>query len=241
MKKLGVVGGLGPMTTVSFIKRVIDMTDATSDQEHIPMVVEHCCYTPDRTAFILGNSEESPLPSITAACKDLERSGATHIAMPCVTAHYFYDELSKSVEIPVYNGIELCVKAFREKGITKVGLMATEGTVKSGIFAAPLKNAGITCIEPNDRNQSYVTRLIYNNVKMGQPVEKEIFEHVVKYFESAGAEAILLGCTELSVIADEWLPKGCFLDMMSALARECVKDYGNLKEEYREILIVNKR
>ena len=96
MKKLGVVGGLGPMTTVSFIKRVIDMTDATIDQEHIPMVVEHCCYTPDRTAFILGNSEDSPLPSILAACRDLEKAGATHIAMPCVTAHYFYEELSRT-------------------------------------------------------------------------------------------------------------------------------------------------
>ena len=129
------------------------------------------------------------------------------------------------------------MKAFEEKGITKVGLMATEGTVRSGIFAGPLKNAGIECIEPNEKNQGYVTRLIYNNVKMGRPVEKEIFEHVAKYFKSSGAEAILLGCTELSVIADEWLPGGTFLDMMSALSRQCVLDYGNLKEEYREIII----
>ena len=233
MKKLGVVGGLGPMTTVSFMKRVIDMTDATLDQEHIPMVVEHCTKVPDRTAFILGQSGEDPIPFIIDACRNLEHSGATHIAIPCVTAHYFYDKLIQSVDIPVYNGIDLCVKEFQRKGINRIGLMATEGTVKSGIFAKPLQEAGIECIEPSEEHQGFVTDLIYNNVKMGRPVEKEKFEAVASKLRAEGAQSILLGCTELSVIADEWLPKGEFLDMMSVLAKACVADYATLREKYR--------
>lgn len=233
MKKLGVVGGLGPMTTVSFIKRVIDMTEADLDQEHIPMVIEHCTKVPDRTAFILGTSDEDPMLFIIDACKNLEHSGATHIAIPCVTAHFFYDKLIQSVDIPVYNGIDLCVKAFQAKGFTKVGLMATEGTVKSKIFAKPLEAAGIECIEPGDELQQYVTDLIYNNVKMGNSVEKDKFETVASALRERGAQSILLGCTELSVIADEWLPEGEFLDMMSVLAKACVSDYATLREKYR--------
>ena len=237
MEKLGVIGGLGPMTTVSFLKRVIDMTDATLDQEHVPMVVEHCTYTPDRTAFILKKSKDNPLPSIVEAAQNLQKVGATHIAIPCVTAHYFFDKIEKSVDIPVYNGIGLCIEEFRKKGIGRVGIMATEGTVRSGIFARPLEAAGMECIEPSAVHQSYVTDLIYNNVKMGQPVERKKFEAVVSALKADGAEAILLGCTELSVIADEWLPRdGVFLDMMSALARACVKDYGVLRKEYEELL-----
>ena len=223
MYKLGVLGGLGPVTTVSFIKRVIDMTDAKIDQEHIPMVIEHGTNTPDRTEFILGRSNDSPLPMMLEDCNHLEKSGACVIAIPCVTAHYFYDELSKGVNIPIINGVQICVDEFVRMGVKKVGIMATAGTVKSGIFAKPLQEAGIERVEPDEEHQKYVTDLIYQNVKMGNPVEKDKFVKVTEYLKNNGAEVILLGCTELSVIADEWLPEGRFVDMMTELAKESVR------------------
>ena len=230
MHKLGVLGGLGPMTTVSFINRVIDFTDAKTDQEHIPMIIEHGTDTPDRTEFILGKSDESPLPMMLKSCHHLEQGGATVIAIPCVTAHYFYEDLSKGVNIPIINGIGICVDEFKRMGLKNVGLMATAGTVKSGIFEKPLKDAGIGCIVPDEKRQQLVTDLIYNNVKMGMPVEKDKFREAAFYLRSEGAEVILLGCTELSVIADEWLPEGAFFDMMTELAKESVRLCGKLKK-----------
>ena len=134
------------------------------------------------------------------------------------------------MNIPILNGIGICVDEFKRMGVKNVGLMATAGTVKSGIFEKPLKDVGIGCIVPDEKRQQLVTDLIYNNVKMGMPVEKDKFIEAASTLRAEGAEVILLGCTELSVIADEWLPEGAFLDMMTELAKESVRLCGKLKK-----------
>ena len=205
--------------------------DARGHRKRIRLKLREDRPVPDRTEFILGNSTDSPLPMMLESCRHLERSGATVIAIPCVTAHYFYDDLSAGVNIPVLNGIGICVNEFQRLGVKNVGLMATAGTVKSGIFRKPLEEAGIRCIAPDDEKQKLVTDLIYNNVKMGMPVEQDKFIEAAASLRAEGAEIILLGCTELSVIADTWLPEGAFLDMMTELAKESVRICGKLKEE----------
>ena len=234
-KKLGIVGGLGPMVTVSFLKRIITMTDACKDQDHIRMIVEHAPSIPDRTAYILGESIDDPKPYLMDACRTLKEAEVAEIAIPCVTAHYYIEEISREINIPVLDGVALCAQYLRKKQISHVGIMATDGSLKSGIFRENFQEKGLDCIYPSLQAQAAVMDLIYRDVKCGKPPEKEKFQAVTDELREKGAEVILLGCTELSVIADEWLPEGGFLDLLSVLAAKCVKDFGRLKPEYAEM------
>ena len=111
-KKLGVIGGLGPMATAVFLEMVVEMTDADVDQEHIEMLIHHCPQIPDRTSYILGNSSENPEIKMIEVEKELERQGAEMIVLPCVTSTYFWKELSGAVDIPVLNIVEELHKYF---------------------------------------------------------------------------------------------------------------------------------
>ena len=109
-KTVGVMGGLGPMATVYFYDMVVRMTDAKTDQEHIDMVVVNRATTPDRTDYIIGKSCENPIHILKKDAKRLEAFGSDFLVITCNTAHYFYNEIKESVNIPVLNIIEETVK-----------------------------------------------------------------------------------------------------------------------------------
>ena len=238
MTTLGIIGGLGPMATVVFIKKIINMTEAETDQEHISINVAHYPCIPDRTKFMLGESDENPVPAIVSIGNRLADQGTEAIAIPCVTAHFFMDELSRSVRIPIIDGVELTRQYLKDMGCKSAGLLGTDGTIKTGFLQKKLEEAGIECHTPSDECQKLVMKLIYDNVKAGKPVDKEAFTRVSEEMHQKGAEVIVLGCTELSVIADEWLPGGRYLDMLDVMARACVLRFGKLRPEYESIEVV---
>ncbi|MGL5694388.1 MAG: aspartate/glutamate racemase family protein, partial [Peptostreptococcaceae bacterium] len=102
-KTVGVMGGLGPMATVYFYDMVVRLTDAKCDQDHIDMVIANRATTPDRTDYIIGKNPNSPVPVLKEDAKRLEAFGSDFLVITCNTAHYFYDEISKNVNIPVLN------------------------------------------------------------------------------------------------------------------------------------------
>lgn len=236
MKKLGVIGGLGPMATAFFMQMVIEMTDAEIDQNHIEMLIHNCPSIPDRTNYILGKSNDNPGPRMIEVGKGLADAGSQVIAIPCVTANYFYDELTEKIPAEVINTVKETADYLREKGINKVGLMATDGTVQSGLFNAEFEKFGIELIVPGERAQKYVMDIIYNNVKAGKVIDMDEFEFVSGELRGKGAQVILLGCTELSMARrDENIGPG-YLDVMQVLARTSVIKCGLLKEEYTDII-----
>ena len=93
---VGVMGGLGPMASVYFYKMVVDMTDAKTDQEHVDMVITNRATTPDRSAYILGQSDENPVYALVSDAKKLEQFGVDFIVITCNTAHYFYDKINEA-------------------------------------------------------------------------------------------------------------------------------------------------
>ena len=230
---LGVIGGLGPGATAHFMNLVIDMTDVKTDQEHLPMIVYNMPFIPDRTAYILDNTKENPLPKMLEVGKTLCAQGVSRIAVPCVTAHYFMDELEAGVDVPLINGVRETVAYLKEQGITKVGIMATDGTIRSGIFHRELEKQGLVPLAPSAEAQKDVMHLIFNNVKAGKPAEMDRFFTSAKDLRAQGAQAIILGCTELSLIKrDEKIGPG-FIDAMEVLARQSVLACGKpLKKEY---------
>lgn len=237
MKKAGVIGGLGPMAMVYFLQLITEMTDAATDQEHIELLVHSKPQTPDRTGYILGRSKESPLPVLTKVGVELKQSGADFIAIPCITAHFFQQELERQIGCPILHAIEETAAYLKEEQITKIGLMATDGTIESRLFQQIMEQYGIECCVPEKENQQNVMHLIYNNVKAGRQPEMERFHKVSEALFADGAQVILLGCTELSLIKrDNKLNEG-FLDVLEVLARQVViKAQASVKPEYMHLI-----
>ena len=234
---LGVIGGLGPSATAHFMERVIAMTDAKNDQENVDMIVYNFPSIPDRTGYILGSNLKSPLPGLRSVGQALAGQKVSCIAIPCVTAHYFHKELQAAIPVPILNGVAETVRLLKNNGIRKVGIMATDGTVRSRLLARELDNAGLLPVIPSEARQTDVMHLIYENVKAGKKPEMDRFRRVQQELHDCGAEIILLGCTELSLIKrDEDIGEG-FLDIMDVLAREAVIRCGKkLRPEFENLI-----
>ena len=233
-KILGVIGGLGPIATSYFMELVIKMTQADYDQQHIDMIVYNCPSIPDRTSYILGKSKDSPLPRMIEIGKALAKQGASAVAIPCITAHSFHDELTEQIPLPIINIVEETAEHLKQNGIKRVGIMATDGTVKSRLFQKYFESRGIEAILPDADRQQNVMELIYDNVKANCRVDIEKFHAVGSHLKTRGAEAVVLGCTELSLIKRDYpIGKG-YIDAMEVLARAAILRMGKpLKENYK--------
>lgn len=236
MKKLGVIGGLGPMATVYFLQLVTQMSHAETDQEHMEIFLHSNPRIPDRTRYILGRSGENPLPMMIQAGRGLVSQGAELIAVPCVTAHYFHGELEEGIGVPIINAPLETALCLKEAGIFRAGIMATDGTVASGLLQKVLEGQGIECILPDGEGQAKVMSLIYEDVKAGRPPEPEKWKDVSGQLFDRGAEVVLLGCTELSLIKRDFPLGPGFLDILEVLARKAVLSCGRLRDEYRDLV-----
>lgn len=225
-KLLGILGGLGPMSTVYFYELLTAMTKADCDQDHIDMVISSHATTYDRTAYIVGESENNPLDMMIPDAKKLVDFGADIIAIPCNTAHYFYESLASSINIPILNIIEESVKYLKARGIKKFGLLATDGTVKSGTYQKYCAVHDIECVVPDEARQLRIMDIIYNQVKCGKPVNMESFYEVAHYMRTLGCERLILGCTELSLIKKNENLEDYYVDSLYCLALSTIAAFG---------------
>lgn len=232
-KTLGVIGGLGPIATSHFMELVIRMTDAQRDQQHLDMVIYHTPSIPDRSSFILDPTLPSPLEPMIDLGRRLSEQGVGCIAIPCVTAHYFHESLSQAISVPIIHAPQETAIHLQNAGIRTVGIMATDGTVSSGIFQKELEKRGITRVIPSKERQKDVMHLIFECIKANRPADMARFRQVAEELRENGAEVIILGCTELSLIKrDHYIGAG-FLDALEVLAQQAVVRCGApLKKNY---------
>lgn len=236
--RLGVIGGLGPMATAYYLELVIRMTDVGRDQDHPEIIVMNIPSIPDRTAYILGKSSESPLEPMIDLGLQMKGLGAEVIATPCVTAHYFHEDLQRGIGLPVIHVIRKTAELLKQAGIQRVGLMATDGTVQSGIFQQRIEELGMEIVLPDAEGQRGVMALIYDQVKAGLSPDMDLFETIRDQLHSRGADVVILGCTELSL-----LKKSCdlgdgVLDVLDVLAKESVLACGKpVKPEFDKLFI----
>lgn len=236
---LGVIGGLGPLATAYYMELVIKMTKAECDQDHLEMIVYNCPGVPDRTKYILGQSDENPLPRMLKIGQALQKQGADVIAIPCMTAHYFHEELKTNLDVQVIHGIRETAEHLKAAGVNVVGIMATDGTISSGIFQKEIEALGMTAVAPDEEFQKKVMKMIYDDIKAGKMPTKEEFmqvkEHLVMH---KGAEAVVLGCTELSLIKNAYDLGDGVIDTLEVLAKAsilaCEKE---VNEEYRTLVV----
>lgn len=222
---VGILGGVGPMATVYFMQRILDLTDASRDQDHVDMLVWNHASIPDRTAYLVGDSTDSPGPVMAQDARQLERAGARFIALPCNTAQAFFDEVQDAVEIPVIDIVAETVAAAQAAvpGLTTVGVLATDGTLRARTYDRAAEAAGLGAVVPDEDVQQDVMSMIYDGVKAGMPVERARFDAAVAHLRAKGAGAVLLGCTELSILrTDLAVDDPDVIDSLDALAERTV-------------------
>ncbi len=225
MKKvLGVIGGMGPEATAYFYEEVIAHTKAERDQDHIDMVILSHASMPDRTAAILSGDDRGIMQSMERSVRMLENCGVQNIAIPCNTSHYFYDRIQGLTQIPVINmpgeSVSYICRLYPQA--VRVGIMATDGTLRTGIYANVLQEAGLVPVVPGVQAQKAVMSLIYDDIKTGRDGDPAKFEQAYRDLTEQGADLVILACTEISVYKKKHtIPANC-LDAMDVLVRESV-------------------
>lgn len=239
-KILGIIGGLGPMAGVCLCELLVLHTAAKRDQDHINFLLSSRADIPDRTAFIVGRSDESPLPALITEAKRLTAAGAEVIAIPCNTSHCFYDEVAKETDARIIHMPNETAGFCRHLGLTKVGVLATEGTVYAGIYKDALERLDIEYMTCSEDEQRFITETIYEYIKQGREPDYKRFLDIARGLIDAGCEAVILGCTELSCLEREIVSDIRFIDPMYVLAAQAITACGGetigLDDELLEFL-----
>ena len=221
-KCAGVLGGMGPDATVDFMNRLIRLVDAEEDSDHIRCIVDNNPKVPSRIKALFEGGKEDPAPCLMDMARRLEAWGADFLVMPCNTAHHYHGQIQSAVRIPVLNMIKLAAEAVRQKfpNLRKVGILATSATVKVGLYEKVFGELGIETLYPDASEQAELLALI-KSIKAGQlgQAQRAALITAGRHVLEKGAQALVLACTELSVIAPQRgeLP---FVDASQALAEE---------------------
>ena len=203
-KTIGILGGMGPLATADLFRKIVTMTKAGCDNDHIRIYIDDNASIPDRTAAILSGGKD-PTPIMADSLKKLEACGADCIIMPCNTAHYFLPRLQAMTEVPFLSMLEAtaktCASTFPGK---TAAILATKGTLATGLYEEALKAQGVSYLVPNADEQDALMRVIYEGVKADAAPEayRADMEGVMKTLAARGADYFILGCTELPVAAD---------------------------------------
>lgn len=221
-KILGVLGGLGPMASAYFYELITAHTYADCDQDHIDIVISSKATTPDRTAYILGQSTKNPFKVMQSEAQRLITFGAEVIAIPCNTAHYFYECLNEVASVPVLNMVNLTAVKAKYLGCSKLGILATDGTIFTTTYQTECEKIGLDCAVPTPEKQELLMQVIYEDIKAGHSADIRKFNSVAEELFAAGCDNIVLGCTELSLIKKTGILDGRFIDSMDVLAEAAI-------------------
>jgi len=225
-KIVGVIGGMGPEATVDLMRRVIRATPAQDDIDHIRMIVDNNPKVPSRIKALIDGTGESPAPILVQMGSKLEEYGADFLVIPCNTAHYYLNDIRSAVSIPVIDMIELTVDAvLRENPALKTaGLLASQAVLQTGLYLTRFGERGANLIYPQEKLQEKLMNAI-RTIKTGcyGAGEKRILRSAAGDLVSRRAEALVVACTELSIIAEALDPELKVYDSAQILAEAVVQ------------------
>lgn len=235
-KVVGILGGMGPEATIDLMSRIIRLTPARDDIDHIRCIVDNNPKVPSRIKAIIEGTGESPAPCMAAMARNLEASGADFLVIPCNTAHYYHRDVQDAVRVPVINLIELTVEAVLSSfpDVKKIGLLASPAVRMTGLYENVLSPMGLEVVYPLRMDEERLFSVI-RDVKAGAADSKtrEVLAEIVAGVRAAGAEVGVIACTELSVVNDVAFPLPMF-DASDILAREIVDVVKNGKDVLRK-------
>jgi len=236
-KTIGILGGMGPEATAYFFSLIIKHTAATRDQDHIPVLIYNLPQIPERTPAILGKGP-SPVPLLRKGVRTLARAGADFIVVPCVSAHAFLPQIRRASPVPILSLVEEALVNAEKANprLKRAGLLASTGTVRSGLFAKTFSKAGIEIITPKDEEQSRVMEAVFGKrgVKAGftKGRPRRLVLDIARRLVRRGAGAIIAGCTEIPlVLVDEDITVPLIEPMRAAARASILKAGHRLKPE----------
>jgi aspartate racemase len=223
---IGILGGMGAQATCDLMSKTVACTDARNDREHIHIFVDCNTNIPDRTEAILHQGAD-PLPELVKSAIRLQTMGASVLIMPCNTAHYYIDAIKRFIDIPILNMLEETALHLRSQNIQTAAVLATDGTVQTGLYERALKAQDICPIYPDPAEQKAIMSLIYDCVKAGKPcAEPEKIRSLGQHLLDRGAEVLILGCTELPIAFAQLQLPFPTVDPTEILARAAVRFVG---------------
>lgn len=225
MKIIGIIGGMGPAATIDLYKKIVENTPAEKDQEHIHVIIDSYPQIEDRTEYILYGGK-NPAPRLIESAKRLESAGADALIMPCNTAHYFAKDIEKEVNIPLIHIVKCSAEAVKNNypKTKKIGLIATTGTIKAGVYGNILKEYGFETITLPEKIENNIMDCIYKGVKAGKTEEYIIlFQQCIDEIADLGADLLIEGCTEIPLIMPYVKTKLPAIDATYELACAAVK------------------
>lgn len=220
---VGVLGGMGPAATLDFMRKMLDATPASIDQEHVPVVAASIPQVPDRTRAFRGEGE-SPLPAMVESGRRLVAAGAGLVVMPCNTAHLWFDELQPALGLPMLHLVDAALEdAVAAAGPgARIGLLATDATLASGLYVNRAGGA-VAWLLPTAGETLELVMPGIAAVKAGRLAEgTQRLEEAVQALQRRGAAAVVLGCTEIPLALDPARSPLPLIDATAALARRAV-------------------
>jgi aspartate racemase len=224
-KRIGVLGGMGPMATADFFRKLVEETPAERDQDHIPVIIYSVPQIPSRSKAIT-NADESPLPQMLEGLRALKLQHVDFVAIPCNTAHFWYEDLCRKGGLPILHIVDAVYRALASDGIDgPIGLLCTEATLSSRIYHERLAECGIDLmVNPPEERDEFVNPAI-ELVKCGRLQEAGVaVQRAAARLLERGAQKLILGCTELPVALEAGAPSSMekCIDATRALARASV-------------------
>ena len=219
------------MASQLFYKMVIEHTVAEKDQDHIDMMILNDASMPDRTEAILSGHYDGPYQQLLEDVRLLERCGCKAIGITCNTSHFFVDMIKDKIHIPIIHMIrETAAYTAALCPGERIGIMATDGTVRTELYQQALKEQGLLPYIPSEDIQKEVMYQIYDRIKNGQNYDAVSWKKIETAYQSAGCSKVILACTELSVIREEEGLGDWYIDPMDILVRKVIELAG---KEYR--------
>ena len=234
MKKLGILGGMGPAASAEFVNRLIAQTPASCDQEHIPFVLWSDPRVPDRSTS-LRNKDDLPLSWLLNGIQGLKSAGCNCIVIPCNTAHFWFDEMKKqaSWNSKIIHIVDSVVDALQDVNVTNstIGIIGTQATIELGLYQYKLNKLGWNCITPTKEEmdtlvQPAINLIKANNNEAAQPLIMTVVNRLI----DSGAKAVVLGCTELPLAVKQTEEKGIpLINSIDSLVKSALIEYNKGK------------
>jgi len=241
-KTIGILGGMGPEATIYLFRLIVQLTKVEKDQDHIPIIIFNNPKIPDRTMAIVSGAP-SPLPLLIDSAKSLEKAGADFILMPCVTAHYFYKEIVKHITLPFLHLLEESVEYVKQElgNVKRIGLLATDGTVQTGLFQDLFNKNAIEIVTPGKEDQNLIMKALYGKkgVKAGykEPPRRMILQVLQKLIRGK-VGGVIAGCTEIPLVLNQSDMEIPFINPLKIIAQKSIRKAGYRTIESKKNLLI---
>ncbi|MEO8243360.1 MAG: amino acid racemase [bacterium] len=218
MRRVGIIGGMGPQATILIMQKVLDAVKAQDDADHIPLIVDQNPQVPSRIRHLIEGGGENPGPILAAMARRLVAAGAEALAMPCNTAHYYAPAVCAAVSVPFLDMVESSVThAARLAGQNRViGILASPAVRQIGLFDAALAKSGLTALYASDE-AAMLAAIRQIKAEGPQTMARQTLMRASDEMLARGAGIQMISCTEFSLIAESIALEAVVFDTLDRL------------------------